>query len=110
MGAVLHPRVPPRRATARATTWWGKAWVRAIDEAAYADADLVAARAISRSGRIGQISVEPGRFVAAVEDEHGLWAVLGGGEAALTELDDDELRDLVALRRDDARREGRDST
>jgi uncharacterized Zn finger protein len=35
------------------------------------------ARSLSRSGRIGQISVEPGRFVAAVEDEHGLWAVLG---------------------------------
>jgi superfamily II DNA or RNA helicase len=34
-------------------------------------------------------------------------AVLGGGEAALTELDDDELRDLVTLRREDARREGR---
>ncbi len=37
-------------------------------------------------------------------------AVLGGGEAALTELDDDELRDLVTLRRQDARREGRSST
>ena len=36
-------------------------------------------------------------------------AVLGRGEAALTELDDDELRDLVMLRRDDARREGRDA-
>jgi SNF2 family DNA or RNA helicase len=35
-------------------------------------------------------------------------AVLGGGEAALTELDDDELRDLVALRREDVRRDGRD--
>lgn len=36
-------------------------------------------------------------------------AVLGGGEAALTELDDDELRDLVTLRREDARRSGRDA-
>ena len=34
-------------------------------------------------------------------------AVLGGGEAALTELDDDELRDFVTLRREDARREVR---
>ena len=33
-------------------------------------------------------------------------SVLGGGEAALTELDDDELRDLVTLRREDHRREG----
>ena len=35
-------------------------------------------------------------------------AVLGSGEAALTELDDDELLDLVTLRRQDARREGWD--
>lgn len=37
-------------------------------------------------------------------------AVLGRGEAALTELGNDELRDLVTLRREDARREGRAST
>ncbi len=43
----------------------------------YSSTDLNTARAISRSGRIGQISIEPGRFVAAVEDERGLWAVLG---------------------------------
>jgi superfamily II DNA or RNA helicase len=35
-------------------------------------------------------------------------AVLGSGEAALTELDDDELRDLVTLRRDEDRRHGWD--
>jgi uncharacterized Zn finger protein len=74
---VVHPRTPARRGAARATRWWAKAWVRAVEEASYSSADLNAARTISRSGRIGQISVEPGRFVAAVEDEHGLWAVLG---------------------------------
>ncbi len=35
-------------------------------------------------------------------------AVLGGGEAALTELDADELRDPVTRRREDARRSGAD--
>jgi SNF2 family DNA or RNA helicase len=35
-------------------------------------------------------------------------AVLGGGEAALTELSDSELRDLVTLRRDEDRRHGWD--
>jgi uncharacterized Zn finger protein len=77
MTTVVHPRTPARRGAARATRWWAKAWVRAVEEASYSSADLSAARAISRSGRIGQISVEPGRFVAAVEDERGLWAVLG---------------------------------
>ncbi len=77
MTTVVHPRTPPRRGAARASRWWAKAWVRAVEEASYSSADLIAARAISRSGRIGQISVQPGRFVAAVEDEQGLWAVLG---------------------------------
>ncbi len=74
---VVHPRTPARRGAARATRWWAKAWVRAVEEASYSSGDLTTARAISRSGRIGQIRVEPGRFVAAVEDEHGLWAVQG---------------------------------
>lgn len=77
MTTVVHPRTPVRRGAARATRWWAKAWVRAVEEASYTSADLAVARALSRSGRIGQISVEPGRFVAAVEDAHGLWAVLG---------------------------------
>jgi uncharacterized Zn finger protein len=77
MTTVVHPRAPARRGAARATRWWAKAWVRAVEEASYSSTDLATARTISRSGRIGQISVEPGRFVAAVEDEHGLWAVLG---------------------------------
>ena len=77
MTTVVHPRTPARRGAARATRWWAKAWVRAVEEASYTTGDLAVARSLSRSGRIGQISVEPGRFVAAVEDEQGLWAVLG---------------------------------
>lgn len=91
-GVVLHPRVAPRRSTARATTWWGKAWVRAVEEAAYGEAELVAGRTLARSGRVGQISTEPGRFVASVEDQRGLWTVAGtvpvldaGAVAALVE-------------------------
>jgi uncharacterized Zn finger protein len=76
MTTVVHPRTPARRG-ARATHWWAKAWVRAVEEASYSSADLATGRAVSRSGRIGQISVRRGEFVAAVEDEHGLWAVQG---------------------------------
>jgi uncharacterized Zn finger protein len=89
-GAVLHPRVGPRRSTTRATTWWGKAWVRAVEEAAYAEADLAGARSLARSGRVGQISTEPGRWVASVEDPRGLWTVAGTvpvlDDAAVTAL------------------------
>jgi uncharacterized Zn finger protein len=90
-GAVLHPRLAPRRSTARASTWWGKAWVRAVEEAAYAEADLVASRSLARAGRVGQISTEPGRFVASVEDQRGLWTVAG----TVPVLDDAGLETLV---------------
>jgi uncharacterized Zn finger protein len=75
--AILHPRVAARRSAPRATTWWGKAWVRAVEEAAYAEADLRAARTLARGGHVGQISTEPGRYVASVEDRRGLWTVAG---------------------------------
>lgn len=77
MSAIVHPRAAPRRGGARATKWWGKAWVRAVEEAAYAESDLAAARTHSRSGRIGGITVDAGSFVAAVEDDRGLWTVSG---------------------------------
>lgn len=91
MTAVLHPRVPVRRGAARATTWWGKAWVRAVEEAAYADADLRSARTLARGGHVGQIATEPGRFVASVEDDRGLWTVAG----AVPVLDDAGIAALV---------------
>ncbi|WP_395658185.1 SWIM zinc finger family protein [Nocardioides sp.] len=93
--AVLHPRVPPRRSSVRAVTWWGKAWVRAVEEAAYADADLVAGRVLARGGRVGQVATEPGRFVAAVEDQHGVWTV-EGSFPVLDPTDVDALVEAVA--------------
>lgn len=95
MTAVLHPRVPPRRTSARATTWWGKAWVRAVEEAAYAEADLRAARTLARGGHVGQISTEPGRYVASVEDRRGLWTV-AGTVPVLGTADVDALVETVA--------------
>lgn len=88
---VLHPRVAPRRGAARATTWWGKAWVRAVEEASYAEADLRAARTLARGGQVGQIATEPGRYVASVEDARGLWTV----EGSLPVFDDAGVAALV---------------
>lgn len=70
---ATHPRLRPRRGAARAATWWGKAWVRACEEAAYGEADLKAGRALARAGAVGAITVSAGRFLAAVEDAEELW-------------------------------------
>lgn len=73
---ATHPRIAPRRG-ARATTWWGKAWVRAVEEAAYGERDLVRGRTLARSGLVGGITVDPGRFLAAVEEGDDVFTVSG---------------------------------
>lgn len=87
---ATHPRIPPRRAT-RVTSWWGKAWQRAVEEAAYDEQDLRKARALSRSGRIGGITVDRGRFLAAVEEGDDVLTVTG----TVPMLDDDAVAAFV---------------
>jgi len=91
--ALVHPQVAPRRGATRATTWWGKAWVRAVEEAAFTETDLRAARTLARSGGVGAISVASGAVVAAVVDQDGLWTV----RCAVPVLDDAGSTALVEV-------------
>lgn len=76
---ATHARIAPRPGRpARATTWWGRAWVRAVEEAAYGEQDLRQGRALARAGRVGAITIEPGRFVASVEQGEDVMTVTGG--------------------------------
>jgi uncharacterized Zn finger protein len=75
--AVTFSRIPPRRSTSRAATWWGRAWVRAVEEASYSDSDLHAARQLSRSGAIGGITLDRSIVVAQVSDRADVWPVSG---------------------------------
>lgn len=77
MVAVTHPREPSRRGGYRTGSWWGRAFLRAVEETAYDDGQLAGARALARSGRIGGLVVDIGTFAAAVDDERGLWTVTG---------------------------------
>jgi len=78
MSSVLtFAREPHRRGAVRVESWWGRAFLRAIEELAYDDNQLSGARSLARSGRIGGLVVEAGRFAAAVDDERGLWTVAG---------------------------------
>lgn len=75
MTGVTHPPYPPRSGGARATTWWGRAWVRAVEEAAYDDRELRAGRALARAAAVGGLAVDTGTVVAAVRDKGELHAV-----------------------------------
>jgi len=91
--AVTYARIPPRRSTSRAATWWGRAWVRAVEEAAYGESDLHAGRALSRAGGIGGITVDHGSVVAACYDRSGVWTV----SATVPELDPVSHRAFVEV-------------
>lgn len=86
---VTHPRLTPRRGPPR--SWWGKAWARAVEEAAYTEGDLRAGRRIARRGDVGGISVGPGTLLAAVREGDDAWTV----DITLPTLDDVERRGLI---------------
>lgn len=74
MTSTTHPRIPPRRGGG-AGTWWSKAVLRAVEEAAYGEKELRAGRALARSGAVGAITVSDGGAVAAVADGDDAWTV-----------------------------------
>jgi len=56
-----------RGAAARSSTWWGRAFVRSFEELTVEASDLVAARALARSGRLGAIVVLEAMASAVVD-------------------------------------------
>lgn len=78
--AVAYGRFSPRRGGWRVDSWWGKAFLRAVEECAGDEAQLTAARALARSGRIGGLIIDAGSLVASVEDPN---APLSSGESGL---------------------------
>ena len=74
MTGTTHPRLPSRRGGG-AGTWWSKAVLRAVEEAAFGEKDLRAGRALARAGSVGAITVSEGGAVAAVTNGHDAWTV-----------------------------------
>lgn len=90
---TTYSRIPPRRSTSRAATWWGRAWVRAVEESSYAESDLATARQLSRSGGIGAITIDAGSILAQVHHRADVWAV----SATVPELDPLSRRAFVEV-------------
>jgi uncharacterized Zn finger protein len=88
-GRVTHGRLAAPRTGVR--SWWGKAWQRAVEEAAYVEADLRGGRTLARRGEVGGISVAAGSLLAAVREADDAWTA----EIKIPVLADEERRALV---------------
>ncbi|MFI6922437.1 SWIM zinc finger family protein [Nonomuraea spiralis] len=65
------PAFPPQRAGARfATTWWGQAWIKALEDTSLDQTLLRKGRAYAKTGQVGPITVSPGRLAAITEHEY----------------------------------------
>ncbi|MFD0313428.1 SWIM zinc finger family protein [Streptomyces flavalbus] len=62
---------PPTPGRAFATTWWGQAWLRALEDTALDGEQVRRGRRLARAGAVGAVSVRPGRITAVVQDRDG---------------------------------------
>ncbi|MEV4946514.1 SWF or SNF family helicase [Streptomyces sp. NPDC053755] len=63
--------LPPLRGAAFARTWWGRAWLQALEDTALDNEQLKRGRRHARDGAVGAVSVRPGRITAVVKDRDG---------------------------------------
>ena len=91
-GGTTHPRLAARRGST-AGTWWSKAVLRSVEEAAFSASDLKRGRALARAGSVGAITVSEGRAVAAVTDGQDAWTV----EVTVPVLDDPDAAAFTEL-------------
>ena len=92
MTGTTHPRLPARRGGGGAT-WWSKAVLRAVEEAAFGEKDLRTGRALARAGAVGSITVSDGGAVAAVKEGHDAYTV----EVTVPVLDDSDAAAFTEL-------------
>lgn len=82
----------------RPASWWGRAWTRALEETAYAEADLRSGRSLARQGAVGQLTLDhqgPVAALAAVAERDQIWTVQIACERLSVE-DRSLLTELVA--------------
>ncbi|MGC4948676.1 SWF or SNF family helicase [Streptomyces sp. DT224] len=63
--------LPPAPGRGFAASWWGKAWLKALEDTALDLRQLKAGRRVAREGGVGAVSVRPGRVTAVVRERDG---------------------------------------
>ncbi|MFE4631958.1 SWF or SNF family helicase [Streptomyces sp. NPDC056773] len=67
----IFPPLPPAPGRGFAATWWGHAWLRALEDSALDGQQLKQGRRYARAGAVGAVSVRPGGLTAVVRDPDG---------------------------------------
>ncbi|MFD4758300.1 SWIM zinc finger family protein [Streptomyces sp. NPDC058439] len=91
-------RAPARGKRAFATTWWGQAWVTALEDSTLDAGRLSRGRTYARQGKVGPADVAPGRVKAAVQGSRPSPYRSSVRLPVLTDAQWDTLLDTVAAR------------
>lgn len=75
MTSLVFPAEPHKRILRKLKSWWGRGFWSGVEELADDESQIVQARALARSGRIGGLVVDAGRVAAGVAEEAGIWTV-----------------------------------
>ncbi|MFF9915725.1 SWF or SNF family helicase [Streptomyces sp. NPDC013457] len=86
--------MPPARGSTFARTWWGRAWLKALEDTALDGEQLKQGRRQARAGAVGAVSVRPGRITAVVKDRDGSSY---RSDVLLQELSEDDWDRLLDL-------------
>ncbi|MEU1807169.1 SWF or SNF family helicase [Streptomyces sp. NPDC019937] len=86
--------LPPAHGRGFARTWWGRAWLKALEDTALDNAQLKRGRKHAREGAVGAVCVRPGRITAVVRDRD---RTPYRSDVLLQELDDGEWDRLLGV-------------
>ncbi|MEU1181849.1 SWF or SNF family helicase [Streptomyces sp. NPDC005820] len=90
--------LPPAHGKSFAGSWWGRAWLAALEDGALDSKEVRTGRRLARAGAVGAVSVRPGRITAVVQDRG---RTAHRADVLLDELSDtewDRFLDLAAER------------
>ncbi|MEW2577063.1 SWIM zinc finger family protein [Streptomyces syringium] len=79
-----------------ATSWWGRAWIEALETMSLDEGRLSRGRSYARGGHVRDITVAPGRVTARVEGSRSRPYRTGIGLRTLSDDDWDRFLDAVA--------------
>ncbi|MGW2256049.1 SWIM zinc finger family protein [Kitasatospora sp. NPDC001660] len=91
-------RAPTRGARAFAATWWGQAWVTALEDSTLDSGRLARGRTYARKGMVGQVVVAPGQMKAPVQGSRPRPYRSAVHVPPLTDRQWDTLLDAIATR------------